>query len=168
MKTILHLATSSDGFIARENGDSDWVDAADEVLFKGRAVEAGCVVVGRKTFEQYQGIIYPIRNAINIILGTNHNNTKFENTFYVSSPEAAISLASENGCRGVLIAGGTRTSTSFLLENMIDEIFFSVHPVILSQGMKPFDGMLVPKSLELLNSRSLENGLVELHYRVLK
>src|SRR3989344_5951900 len=65
MHTILHLAVTQDGYIARSNGDSSWVSHADEELFMARARDAGCLVVGRTTFEQYRGTIYPVSGALN-------------------------------------------------------------------------------------------------------
>ncbi|MBI2096634.1 MAG: dihydrofolate reductase [Candidatus Sungbacteria bacterium] len=167
MKITLHLGISVDGFIAKPNGDSDWVAPADEVLFKNRAKEAGCLVVGKRTFEQYQGTIYTVDGVINIIL-TSKPDPKITNVLSATSPIAAVELAKEKGCADVLIAGGTRTSTAFLEANLIDEILFSVHPLILGQGMKPFEGGIFEKSVKLLDSRNLEDGLVELHYEVLK
>ena len=167
MKITLHLAISADGFIAKSNGDSDWVTPADEILFRNRAKEVGCIVVGKRTFEQYQGTIYPVDGAINIVL-TSKPDPKMMNVFFASSPTEAVALARKEACTGVLIAGGARTSAAFLEANLIDEIFFSVHPIILGQGMKAFEGVVLEKKIKLLDSRNLEDGLVELHYEVLK
>jgi len=52
MKIILHLALSADGFIAKLDGGSDWVSPSDETLFRKRAKMAGCLIVGKRTFEQ--------------------------------------------------------------------------------------------------------------------
>jgi dihydrofolate reductase len=167
MKITLDLAISADGFIARLNGDSDWVDTGIENFFKNRAREAGCLVVGRTTFEQYQGDLYPVEGAINIVL-TSNPDTKIAGAFSASSPAEAVALAEDKGCAGILVAGGARTSAAFLEAGLIDEIFFSVHPLILGQGMKPFEGTVSGKSLALLDSKNIRNGLIELHYKVLK
>ncbi len=167
MKIILHLAISADGFIAKPNGDSDWVTPVDEALFKNRAKEAGCLVVGKKTFEQYQGTIYPVEEAVNIIL-TRHPDPKISNAIFADSPSAAVEIAKEKGCAGILIAGGAHTSAAFLEANLIDEVFFSVHPLILGRGIKSFEGTSFEKSVKLSGSKNLEGGLLELHYEVLK
>lgn len=167
MKITLHLAISADGFIAKSNGDSDWVDPVDGALFEKRAKEAGCLVVGKKTFEQYQGTIYPVNRVINIIL-TRNPNSKISNTILADSPNMAVKLAEEKGCEMILIAGGARTAAAFLEANLIDEIFFSVHPLILGKGIKPFEEIASEKSIKLLGSKNLEGGLIELHYGVMK
>ena len=167
MKITLHLDISADGFIAKPDGDSDWVAPADEVLFKNRAKEAGCLVVGKRTFEQYQGTIYPVDGAINIIL-TGHPDPKITGAIFAASPEAAVELAKEKRCAGILVAGGAHTSATFLEANLIDEIFFSIHPFILGQGINPFAEMSFEKRVKLLGSRNLDDGLLELHYEVKK
>lgn len=167
MKITLHLAISADGFIAKSDGDSGWVAPADEVLFKNRAKEAGCLVVGKRTFEQYQGSIYPVEGAINIIL-TRHPDANIAGAVFADSPSAAVELAKEKGCVGILVAGGAHTSAAFLEAGLIDEIFFSVHPLILGEGINPFAGTAFVKSVKLLGSRNLDDGLLELYYEVLK
>lgn len=167
MKIILDLAISADGFIAKPNGDSDWVAPGVELLFKNRAKEAGCLVVGKKTFEQYQGMMYPMDGVTNIILTTTPD-PKITGVFFANSPAEVINLAKEKGCTDILVAGGARTSAAFLEAHLIDEIFLSVHPLILGEGMKLFEGVMSEKGLKLLSSINLEGGLVELHYEVLK
>jgi riboflavin biosynthesis pyrimidine reductase len=66
-----------------------------------------------------------------------------------------------------LLEGG-HTSASFLEAGLIDEIFFSVHPLILGQGIKPFEGTSFEMKVALIDSKILEGGLVELHFKVLK
>jgi dihydrofolate reductase len=167
MKITLHLALSADGFIAKQNGDSDWVDPVDGLLFENRAKEAGCLVVGKRTFEQYKGTIYPLDGTVNIIL-SRHPDLTITNALFADSPTTAVRLGKEKGCSGILVAGGGHTSAAFLEANLIDEIFFSVHPCILGEGIKPFEGVAFEKKVKLLGSRNLDNGLLEIHYEVLK
>lgn len=167
MKITLHLAISADGFIAKLDGDSDWVAAADEVLFKNRVREAGCLVVGRRTFEQYQDSIYPVDGAINIVL-TKNPALKIDSAIPVDSPSKAVAIAKEKGCASILIAGGAHTSSAFLEAGLIDEIFFSVHPLILGTGISPFADVAFEKKVKLLDTKNLDDGLLELHYEVLK
>src|SRR5260221_4430301 len=67
MNVVFYPAISLDGFIARPDGDSNWVTAEDERMFADEVQKAGCVVVGSKTFRQYQGVIYPLPNATTFV-----------------------------------------------------------------------------------------------------
>jgi len=167
MKITLHLALSADGFIAKSNGDSDWVSPIDGDLFLSRAKEAGCVVVGRKTFEQYKGQLFPVENVANIVL-TSHPLVETGSTFFATSPEEAIAKAEKRSCSSLLVAGGGKTGATFLKAGLIDEIFFSVHPIVLGTGIKPFENLDKVYGLQLAGTKQLCGGLVELHYIVEK
>lgn len=166
MKVILDLAISADGFIAKPDGNSDWVAPSTEELFKGRIREAGCLVVGRRTYEQYKGSIYPVEGALNIVLTSNIESLD-TGMASATSPEETLAIAKKKGCSGVLIAGGANVSGAFLKAGLINEVFFSVHPLLLTQGMKPFGDTEVNSVMTLLDTKELEGGIVQLHYRLL-
>lgn len=166
MNVVLHLAISADGFIATPDGDSDWTSPVDGALFTARAQAAGCLVVGRRTFKQYHGILYPMPGVLTIVL-TREPGTATPGVLYAPSPSAAVTLAEENGCGSILIAGGGQTSAAFLRSNLIDEIFFSVHPLMLGQGVSVFSEVTTDAKLTLLGVRKLEDELVELHYQII-
>jgi dihydrofolate reductase len=163
MKTTLYLATSADGFIAKPDGDSNWTSPAVEALFDQRVKEAGCVVVGRKTFEQYQGIIYPMQGVLNIVL-TNDPNVKFEGAVTAPTPLAALAHAHKNGCTAVIISGGAKTAAAFLNEDLVSQVFLAVHPLVLGEGLKPFEDGLLDANLKLIGTKDLGEGVVEFYY----
>lgn len=165
MKTILHLAVSADGYIAKKNGDSGWVSETDGALFVKRAVAAGCLVVGRTTFKQYQGDLFPIDKVVNIVLSRTRGVAK-GGVEFAASPRKALALAKSKGFKTVLVAGGGKTSGAFLKEGLIDEIFLTVHPLVLGSGIKVFNGLNTVERLKLLDTKKLGEGLVQLHYKV--
>lgn len=160
MKVVLHLAVSHDGFIARTDGDSSWVSSIDEQLFMQRARELGGLVVGRKTFEQYKGEIYPVPGSVNIVLTREH--VRDAEIFSAASAREALSLAEERGCSGLLVAGGAETAKAFLAENLVDEVFLSIHEIVLGEGIRsPFskDAPFV-----LIDKISLSDGVLQEHW----
>ena len=166
MKTTLHMSISVDGYIAKTDGDSDWVSKIDCDLFEQRYKEIGCVVVGKKTFNQFQGSLYPMANVTNIVLTTDKDvSSDIPNVFFVNSPKDAVELAKEKGFEKLLIAGGGHTNGSFLNEGLIDEIFLSVHPIVLNNGIKLFEGAAKEHNLNFLDTRAMGDGLVELHFK---
>jgi len=168
MKVTLHMAVSVDGYVAKANGDSDWVSQLDEDLFITRAREAGCIVVGKKTFEQYRGTIYPVEKVTNIVLARQPGSSTENNILFTDSAQGALALAREKGYENVLVAGGGKVSGFFLTEGLLDEILLTVHPLALGTGIKLFEGVDTEAKMELLDSEQMEDGLVQLHYKVLK
>jgi dihydrofolate reductase len=166
MKIILDLALSSDGFIAKLNGDSDWVSERTEKLFKQRIRDTGCLVVGNRTFTQYLGSIYPVKGALNIVISKTIHKSNEKNVIYAHSAEESLKIATEHHCSGIVIAGGATVSKMFL--RLIDEIYFSVHPILLHQGMKPFGDIDIPSNLQLLDTQDLGDNITQEHYRVEK
>lgn len=167
MKQIMHLATSKDGFIATPDGDSDWVSSVDEELFRERAREVGALVVGRNTFRQYEHTIYPVSDALNIVLtSANEPVSSADNVAMAHSVKEAIEVARASGASGVLIAGGAKTAGAFLRAGEVQDIFLSVHPLVLHEGLKPFDDLSRHTRYELVGSRSLADGVEELHYHL--
>lgn len=169
MKVILDLAVSADGYIAKLDGDSSWVAEITEDLFKERISQLGALVVGKTSFDQYRDVIYPVSSALNIVLSKRKSQSESdENVFYASSVEEAMQIVLEHNCSGLLIAGGASVSKSFLEKNLIDEIYFSVHPIKLGEGMTPFGNLSIPSNLKLLDSKDLGNGIRQDHYLVEK
>lgn len=169
MKITLYMAVSADGFIAKKNGDSDWVSEVDAEIFEQEMAEKGCIVVGRKTFDQYQGEIYPVDGVTNIVLTTDPSQkSDKDNVVYASSPTEAIKIAEEKGQSQILLIGGGITNGLFLKEGLIDEVILSVHPLILGDGIKLFEGIEQDVNMELVSSEELDEGLIQLRYRVKK
>lgn len=166
MKITLHMAISMDGFIAKSDGDSDWVSKVDSDLFEKRCKETGCIVVGRKTFEQFHGSLYPMKSVLTLVLTSNNDaKSKEKNVVFVNSAKQAIELATEKGYKNILIAGGGHTNGAFLYDNLVNEIFLSVHPIVLNKGIKLFEGANTQHNFTLIDSKELGEGLVELHYQ---
>lgn len=169
MKITLYMATSIDGFIAKKDGDSDWVSPVDSGIFEQKIKEKGCIVVGRRTFNQYHGELYPVKGVTNIVLTSNKTETdNADEAIYVSSPEEAVKAAQGKGHTEILLIGGGTTNGLFLKAGLIDEVFLSVHPLILGDGIKLFENSEVNLSLEKLEAKELDEGLTQLHYKVRK
>ena len=167
MKVILYMAISADGFIARNNGDSDWVSENDsgftEIMTKN-----GNVVVGRKTFDQYYRDIFPVEGVTNFVLSAGAGY-KDDNVVVLPSPDSIVEEAENRGIDNLVVVGGGKVNQSFLESNLIDEIQLVVHPLILSNGMKLFG--VSDKTLDLEFIKSLDlgvDGLVRLYYKIKK
>src|SRR5688572_6812562 len=108
MKVIQYNAISIDGFIATKDGDSDWVSDVDVESFEKAINESGCIIMGRKTFEQYEGELYPIEGLFNIVMTTNKEILKESNELWITdkSPEEVLKFLESNDFEQVLLVGG--------------------------------------------------------------
>lgn len=168
MKVILYMAVSVDGFVATRDGDSDWVSEVDQPIFNGKIKKIGCVAMGRITFDQYHGQLFPKKDALNIVVTSNTVENKEEGVKFVKNPYEAVKTAEEAGFSELLVIGGGTVNGSFLKEKLIDEIFLDAHPLILGNGIKLFEDYENFLKVELLESSNLDGGQVLLHYKVIK
>ena len=168
MKVILYMATSLDGFIAKNGGDSNWTSDVDSKIFEQKIKEFGCIVVGHNTFKQFHGELYPVKGLTNIVVSKSSDGEKEEGVFFVKSPKEAIALAKSKDFEQIFLIGGGHVNGSFMREGLIDEIFVDVHPLVFGEGIKLFEGFGGDINLELLESKDLDKGQILLHYKVLK
>jgi len=169
MKVVLYMAVSIDGFIAKKDGDSDWVSETDTINFEKKVAETGCIVVGNRTFKQYKDELYPIENATNIIL-TSHKALKSENrdVVYAHSPADALEVASGRGQDKILLVGGGITNGLFLKDKLIDELILTVHPLLLGNGIRLFENPDCNINLQLLTQNKLAKNLIQIHYKIIR
>ncbi len=170
MKVILYMAITANGYVATTEGDSDWVSEVDADIFEGKAKEYGCILVGSTTFDQYYGDLYPMDDALNIVLtGDSDRGSNEENVAFVSSPEAALKLAEERGYSDAMLIGGGTVNSAFFDMGVIDEVYLTVHPLLFGEGIKLFEKeSKQTQKLDLLDTKTSDEGLVQLHYAVQK
>src|SRR3972149_942623 len=166
MKITLYMAISIDGYVAKKDGDSDWVSEIDTKNFEREIKEKGCIILGRRTFKQYEGELYPVKDVTNIVLTTNSSiENSYPNVIYVNSPKEAIETATNKGHDEALLIGGGTTNGLFFKEGLIDEVILSVHPLILGDGIKLFEDVEKMLELQLLNTEEIGNGIIQLVYK---
>jgi dihydrofolate reductase len=67
---------------------------------------------------------------------------------------------------GILLMGGGEIGTALLEAGLVDEIGFSVHPILLGGGTPAFGAMARRVELELIEARAIARECVMVRYRV--
>lgn len=168
MKVTLYMAISADGFIAKKDDDTDWVSDTDWKFFSKMVKDSGCIVMGRRTYE-VSSEDFPYDCDLNIVLTSNkklHSKSNGKALFTNKTPKELMKFVKNKGFNKLLVIGGGKLNTSFLKAGLIDEIYLSVHPLILGEGIKLFEGGEVFKKLKLVGVKKLKEGLVQLHYKL--
>ena len=161
------MATTANGFIGLPDGNSDWVSEADEESFLDHIKSHRVVLMGRETYEVNKEY-FPFPDALNVVLTRNKELQK-ENEkelFTDQQPSDLLKYLKSKGFNNALLIGGRETNTAFLEEKLIDEVKLIVHPLIFCDGMEIFHESKSRIKLELLETRNLSEGLVQLHYKV--
>lgn len=170
MKIISYSAISIDGYIATPGGDSKWVSKTDIPYFENEIRKAGCIIVGRKTFELFEGEIYPVKGVLNIVLSSKpRKRHHYPNVLFSSKPpKAIVKLIRSKGFKSALLVGGGKTNGSFLKAGLVNEIIVDVHPLVLGKGIKIFETGPKMLNCKKVSLSKLPSGLVLIRYEVKK
>lgn len=171
MKVILTMAVSANGIIASKTGSEDFLSHTNWVQFVKLAKKVGCFMWGRKTYEaviKWEGDYLNDLEGVKKIIISQSNLDLKEGFELVDSPENALKMLENNGFKEAIITGGSTVNSSFAEKGLIDEIIFDVNPSILGEGIPVFKPIGFELSLELINTEKLNDGIVELHYKVKK
>ena len=172
VKVLLYIAISINGIIARENNEEDFISHENWKEFVRLAKEFGCMVWGSKTLEvvlswpkEYKGELKGVRK---IVISSKQGLDVPIGYTLVNSPKEALSLLEKEGFKAVLLAGGSNLNASFAKEGLIDEIIISIEPVIVGKGIPIFATENFDLKTLLINTKKLNDQLIQLHYKVLK
>ncbi len=83
-KIILFIASSLDGYVARENGDIDWLPQIEESGYDDFFKSVDTVIMGKTTYDQVLTFgDYPYKDKKSFVF-TRTNQNKDENAEFVS------------------------------------------------------------------------------------
>ena len=166
-KIIVYIASSLDGYIARENGDIDWLPAPSESDYDAFYKSIDTVILGKTTYEQVLTFgSYPYKNKKSFVFSrTNQNND--ENVEFVSDIAKFVDDDFPGAGENIWLVGGPQIIASFLKQETIDEIIITIIPVLLGNGIPLFKNVEKETKLELIKTEKF-GQLVDLHYKVLK
>jgi dihydrofolate reductase len=166
-------ANSLDNYIARTDDAVDWLMWTDEVaeITAKFWKSIDTVLMGRKTFEvamrQSKGKANPYPGIKSYVFSRTLKKSEAKGVEVVSENATAFvrELKSQAG-KDICVMGGGDFARSLFEANLIDEIGFNVHPILLGKGIPLFHEMKQQINLELINCQPLKNGCVVLSYRV--
>ena len=179
MKVSVYIATSLDGFIARKEGNIDWLNEANSVVpdgedcgFQAFMASVDTLIMGRKTFEKVLSFgQWPYEKTPVAVLSRHplHSPPDVPGTVTHSSelPHALLERLSKEGVEHVYVDGGAAIQ-SFLYDNLVDEITITVIPVLLGEGISLFGSLEKDVSLTHVRTQAFEFGFVQSTYLVKK
>lgn len=177
--TSVFIATSLDGFIAREDGSLDWLDAANETVPEGEdcgyvsfmnSVDA--LVMGRNTYEKVLSFgLWPYENKPVIVLSSRNleipENLKTTVEHSSESPEILCDRLSKKGFNRLYIDGGI-TIQRFLNYGLINDLTITVIPVIIGTGKSLFGKFENDIKLKHTLTKAYDFGFLQSTYQVVK
>jgi dihydrofolate reductase len=171
MKTIVYIGTSLDGFIARKDGDIDWLVkfANDEAIhaYEEFISRIDAIVIGRGTFEKVLGFLsWPYKNNL-FVLSTSikevPDTVREKVTILSMKPSELLSYLAGEGFSNIYVDGG-KVIQDFLKEDLIDELIISKAPVLIGSGIPLFGFLDNDLPFEHIRTEVYSNGLLRSYY----
>jgi dihydrofolate reductase len=172
-KVILGLAVSLDGFIEGPNGEYDWCLTDQDYGMTDFMKRIDSIFYGRKSYEMMLGAAEqewanPFAKMKSYIF-SNTLAKPYEGTELISGNIAEQVRALKNSPgKDIWLFGGASLTTTFINENLVDEMNLAVHPLLLGSGKLLFNNVEGRKHFRLSGSTAYTSGLVMLNYEAIR
>lgn len=173
MTCTVFVGTSVDGFIARTNGDLDFlpVDGGEPHGFDEFYATVDAVVIGRNTFEKVLtlGPWFYGRKRV-VVLSSRPVDLSAVRGGVVEQmsgpPENIVSQLEASGAHSLYVDGGI-TIQSFLRAGLINRMIVTRVPVLIGDGIPLFGTLPHDLQLRHVATRDFSSGLVQSEYIVI-
>ena len=177
-KIIVYIATSADGYIARTDGDVEWLNRRPQTVDHGMREfysTIDTILWGRKTYDwlldysSKAGKTVDLFDAevANYVFSRNPPERAAPGVKFVTDPikDFAQRLRGTPG-KQIWLMGGGQLIASFLDAGEIDEFDIHVIPVLIGDGIPLVARRHRDVLLRLCSSRKYPDGVVRLRYEV--
>ncbi len=169
-KISVYIASSLDGYIAREDGSLDWLDQVggydEDYGFQKLLDSIDAVILGRNTYEVAAPVAdWPYKGKRLIVLSRSLQTVREGAEIFCGDLTQLLSQLHADGIQHIWIDGGS-TISQFLDLQMVDLITLSIIPIILGKGIPLFKPISKEISCCSVSAQSYPSGLVQLVYKV--
>ncbi|MDN6641132.1 MAG: dihydrofolate reductase family protein [Tetragenococcus sp.] len=169
-KIVFYGAISLDGFLADEKDRLDWLfatDLAEKSTYEAFEDKVDTVVMGRITYQEAKKMIgnesfYPGKEKI--IFSRTQKESIEEGQFVSGDVVETLKSLREQPGKMIWIVGGGNLLNPLLEENLIDEYWIQIAPVLLGKGKRLFEEGNYNYRLEFVETTQM-GELTELHFR---
>ncbi len=176
-RTTVFIATSLDGYIARPDGDIEWLNEAsagvpegEDLEYAAFMVDVDMLVMGRHSYEKVLSFgAWPYRSVPVTVLSSSPivfpDGLSASLSCSSEPPDALCERLAFEGVRRVYLDGGN-TIQRFLAAGLVDDITITVIPVLLGEGVSLFGPLKADVTLRCVSAMRYEFGFVHLVYAV--
>lgn len=178
-KVVLSVGISLDQYVARKDGSVDWLSMDWDYDWMEFFGTIDTILMGRKSWDK----------TIEMSGGKKENPYKGTNVFVFSHSlkDAGVEgveiisdgimrfvedLKSKDG-KDIWLFGGGELTRSFLNENLVDEIYLGITPILLGSGLQIFPELEREIPLRLISCNTCkstkdDNAMIDLRYEIIK
>ena len=168
---ILGVAVSLDGFIEGPKGEYDWCFTDQDYGMSDFFKKVDALFIGRKTYEMAQNVKVskkmkdPFAHFGKYLFSNTLKSTP--EGYHLISGDIAPKVQEIKNQKGkdIWLFGGANLTSSLINVSLVDELWLSIHPVILGGGKPLFQNLQARKNLTLISHKTYDNGLIQTIYR---
>ena len=182
---VLFIHVSLDGFCSGPKGELDWVsyDSELEKYAEGIVSTVGSPLYGRVTYQMMESY-WPavlrnksatkherdhanwVENVHKVVFSRTLDKVEWKNTQLIKDniTEEITTLKQQPG-KDLVIFGSPTLAHEFMRLDLIDEYQLTLNPVLLGRGTPLFENVETKSKLTLVNSTTLNSGVMGLQYR---
>jgi len=180
-RVTIHMAASLDGFIARKDGNVDWLETSDEFA-AGDTMDPGfveaflktidCYVMGSRTYEtalrfEAQGSGWSYGDKPTFVLTSRKlPRTRATVEFHSGDLAQFVNGRLRPRFRNIWFVGGGAVAADCLSLGLADEVRYSILPVLIGDGIRFFEKLDRDVALHLAEVKAYKSGMVALCYQV--
>jgi dihydrofolate reductase len=183
-KLVLFLHTSLDGFVAGPNGEMDWINVDDAIFdYAGNETDkADTALYGRVTWQMMDAYWPTAADQPNAskhdiqhgnwyndvqkyVLSNSMKDNKAEKTTFISGDIITqIKKLKQQDGKNLVMFGSPSVAHLLIKNNLVDEYWLFVNPVLLGAGIPLFKDGSTNVKLKLNETKSFDSGVVALQY----
>ena len=172
MKTTYYVASSLDGYIAKEDGDVSWLEDLDisleETGYEEFYSTVDAIVMGRKTYDMIRSFgSWPYGDKpVWVYTTSNTNAIEGCNLQKGQTPVDVHNEAQQQGVSHLWLVGGGQLAASFLEQKLLTHLSISQMPIILGGGIRLFGELKNPIKIKRTSMEPQESGFTQMEFLV--
>lgn len=175
-KCIYLITVSSDGYIATDEGTTEWMSGAPRVDYGFNEFyhSISTIIMGRRTFNHMYALskdFFPYEDK-EVIVASHSELPPFgqaeilRESGDIVKRVAAEKIADKPG--DIWIAGGAALATVLFEAGLIDEVHLFIQPIVLGSGISFFKKLVKPRALRVEHVKNWPGGVIEVRYLTVK
>lgn len=168
-KVIVGVAVSLDGYIEGPNGEYDWCFTDQDYGLSDFFKRIDTVFVGRKTYEMSLGMKgggsgFP--KMTTYVFSNTLEKVKKGALLVKGNAEEEVKKIKAAPGKDIWLFGGANLTSYLMNLHLVDEVWLSIHPIILGGGKPLFQHTRERIKLRLIESKTYDTGLVSVIYQL--
>lgn len=167
-KVVLGVGISLDGYIARPDGSVDFLFMPKDYSMAAFFKRIDTAVMGRKTYEmglKLGGGNVSTPGIKSYIFSRLQEAGERNGLMFVREPPRRfLELLHKKEGKDIWLMGGGELTREFLRDDLVDELYLGVVPVLIGEGIPAFPSGFPERKFTLVENNTYSKGLISLRY----